>query len=101
MALPRSPRRRHYLVLSGTGFIVSGLASWMTGQIDRDGDPDDLVNAVEAARMLRYANHHVIHANPPPWLLPRTGRLRSGPQGPRRAAVEAIYGLGGCRRPLG
>jgi hypothetical protein len=32
-------------------------------QVDRDGDPDDLVNAVEAARMLRYANHHVIHAN--------------------------------------
>jgi hypothetical protein len=32
-------------------------------QVDRDGDPDDLVNAAEAARMLRYANHRVIHAN--------------------------------------
>jgi hypothetical protein len=32
-------------------------------QVDRDGDPDDLVNAAEAARMLRYANRYVIHAN--------------------------------------
>ena len=32
-------------------------------QVDRDGDPDDLVDATEAARMLRYANRHVIHAN--------------------------------------
>jgi hypothetical protein len=32
-------------------------------QVDRDGDPDDLVDAAEAARMLRYANYRVIHAN--------------------------------------
>jgi hypothetical protein len=32
-------------------------------QVDRGGDPDDLVNAAEAARMLGYANRHVIHAN--------------------------------------
>ena len=32
-------------------------------QVDRDGDPDDLVDAAEAARMLRYANRNVIHAN--------------------------------------
>ena len=32
-------------------------------QVDRDGDPDDLVDAAEAARMLRYANRYVIHAN--------------------------------------
>jgi len=32
-------------------------------QVDRGGDPDDLVDATEAARMLRYANRYVIHAN--------------------------------------
>jgi hypothetical protein len=32
-------------------------------QVDREGDPDDLVNATEAARMLRYASRDVIHAN--------------------------------------
>jgi hypothetical protein len=32
-------------------------------RVDRDGHPDDLVDATEAARMLRYANRHVIHAN--------------------------------------
>src|ERR1700728_557501 len=32
-------------------------------QVDRDGDPDDLVDAAEAARMLRYANTYAIHAN--------------------------------------
>jgi hypothetical protein len=32
-------------------------------QVDRGGDPDDLVDAAEAARMLRYANRYVIHAN--------------------------------------
>ncbi len=32
-------------------------------QVDREGDSDDLVDAAEAARMLRYASRHVIHAN--------------------------------------
>ena len=32
-------------------------------QVDRDGDPDDLVDAAEAARMLRYSGRDVIHAN--------------------------------------
>src|ERR1700756_5724940 len=32
-------------------------------RVDRDGDPDDLVDAAEAARMMRYASRHVIHAN--------------------------------------
>jgi hypothetical protein len=32
-------------------------------QVDRSGDPDDLVDAAEAARMLGYANGNVIHAN--------------------------------------
>ncbi len=32
-------------------------------QVDRGGDPDDLVDAAEAARMLRYSGRDVIHAN--------------------------------------
>jgi len=32
-------------------------------QVDLAGDPDDLVDAAEAARMLRYASRYVIHAN--------------------------------------
>ena len=32
-------------------------------QVDRGGDPDDLVDAAEAARMLRYGSRYVIHAN--------------------------------------
>jgi len=32
-------------------------------QVDREGDPDDLVDAAEAARMLRYSSRDVIHAN--------------------------------------
>ena len=32
-------------------------------RVDRNGDPDDLVDAAEAARMLRYSSRYVIHAN--------------------------------------
>jgi hypothetical protein len=32
-------------------------------QVDRGGDPDDQVDAAEAARMLRYSGRDVIHAN--------------------------------------
>jgi hypothetical protein len=32
-------------------------------QVDRQGDPNDLVDAAEAARILRYAGRDVIHAN--------------------------------------
>jgi hypothetical protein len=32
-------------------------------EIDRDGDPDDLFDAAGAARILRYKNHDVVHAN--------------------------------------
>jgi hypothetical protein len=32
-------------------------------EIDRDGDPDDLVDAAGAARILRYASRDVIHAS--------------------------------------
>jgi hypothetical protein len=31
--------------------------------VDRSGDPDDLVDATDAARMMCYANRHVIHGN--------------------------------------
>jgi hypothetical protein len=31
--------------------------------VDRGGNPDDLVDAAEAARMLRYSSRYVIHAN--------------------------------------
>jgi hypothetical protein len=32
-------------------------------RVDRTGDPDDLVDAAEAARMVRYSGRDVIHAN--------------------------------------
>jgi hypothetical protein len=41
---------------------LRGMVESLT-RVDRDGDPDDLVDATEAARMLRYASRHVIHAN--------------------------------------
>jgi len=77
-------------------------------QVDRDGDPDDLVNAVEAARMLRYANHHVIHANrrlgyfpePDAYGPPRRGR--AVPLWKRStvwAAADARTGKGGGHTP--
>ncbi len=44
-------------------------------QVDRSGDPDDLVDAAEAARMLRYARRNVIHANR------RLGYFPQPPQG--------------------
>ncbi len=66
-------------------------------QVDREGDPDDpddLVDATEAARMLRYANRHVIHANrrlgyfPEPDAYGTTSKGRPGP------AVEALHRVG-------
>jgi hypothetical protein len=32
-------------------------------EVDRGGDPDDLVDAAEAARMMRYSSRDVIHGN--------------------------------------
>ena len=32
-------------------------------RVDREGDPDDLVDAAEVARMMGYARRNVIHAN--------------------------------------
>ena len=71
-------------------------------QVDRSGDPDDLVDAAEAARMLRLCQAQRDPREPPPRLLPRTRRLRhdqpgaaalrcgSGrPYGPRPTAARA------------
>ena len=77
-------------------------------QVDRDGDPDDLVDAAEAARMLRYANRHVIHANrrlgyfPEPDAYGPAGRGRPAPLWKRStvwAAADGRPGMGGGHKP--
>jgi hypothetical protein len=76
-------------------------------QVDRDGDPDDLVDATEAARMLGYANRHVIHANrrlryfPEPDAHGSTSKGRTAPLW-KRSTVWAVAdnrkGTGGWHR---
>ena len=77
-------------------------------QVDRDGDPDDLVDAAEAARMLRYSGRDVIHANhrlgyfPEPDAYGMTGRGRPAPLWKRStvwAAADSRPGMGGGHRP--
>jgi hypothetical protein len=77
-------------------------------QVDRDGDPDDLVNAAEAARMLRYANRYVIHANrrlgyfPDPDAYGKAARGRPAPLWKRStvwAAADSRPGIGGGHKP--
>jgi hypothetical protein len=77
-------------------------------RVDRSGDPDDLVDATEAARMLRYANRHVIHANrrlgyfPEPDAYGKAARGRSAPLWKRStvwAAADRRQGMGGGRKP--
>jgi hypothetical protein len=77
-------------------------------QVDRTGDPDDLVDAAEAARMLRYANRYVIHANrrlgyfPEPDAYGPASRGRSAPLWKRStvwAAADSRPGMGGGRKP--
>ena len=77
-------------------------------QVDRTGDPDDLVDAGEAARMLQYANRYVIHANRRLGYFPEPdayGPARRGPAAPlwKRSTVWAVAdsrpGTGGGRRP--
>src|ERR1700751_2698146 len=77
-------------------------------QVDRQGDPDDLVDAAEAARMLRYAGRDVIHANPrlgySPGPAPSPGASRGRPaplwKRPRVwAAPDSRPGMGGGRKP--
>jgi hypothetical protein len=77
-------------------------------QVDRDGDPDDLVDAAEAARMLRYSGRDVIHANrrlgyfPEPDDYGTTARGRRAPRWRRStvwAAADRRPGVGGGHRP--
>ena len=77
-------------------------------QVDREGDPDDLVDAAEAARMLRYRNRDVIHANRRLGRFPKPddyGPPRRGRRAPlwRRSTVWAVAasrpGVGGGHKP--
>jgi hypothetical protein len=77
-------------------------------QVDRRGDPDDLVDAAEAARMLRYASRDVIHANrrlgyfPEPDAYGTTSRGRRTPLWKRStvwAAADRRQGMGGGHKP--
>ena len=70
-------------------------------QVDRSGDPDDLVDATEAARMLRYANRHVIHANRRLGYFPEPDAYGKAARGRRCPVVEALDRLGGRRPPSG
>jgi len=77
-------------------------------QVDREGDPDDLVDAAEAARMLRYSSRYVIHANrrlgyfPEPDAHRPARRGRPAPLWKRStvwAAADRRPGMGGGHRP--
>jgi hypothetical protein len=77
-------------------------------RVDRTGDPDDLVDAAEAARMLRYSGRDVIHANrrigyfPEPDAYGRAARGRPVPLWKRStvwAAADRREGMGGGHKP--
>ena len=77
-------------------------------QVDRGGDPDDLVDAAEAARMMRYSGRDVIHANrrlgyfPEPDAYGTTGKGRPAPLWKRStvwAAADRRPGMGGGHKP--
>jgi hypothetical protein len=77
-------------------------------QVDRTGDPDDLVDAAEAARMLRYARRNVIHANrrlgyfPNPDAYGTTAKGRRAPLWKRStvwAVADSRPGVGGGHKP--
>jgi len=77
-------------------------------QVDRTGDPGDLVDATEAARMLRYASRYVIHANrrlgyfPEPDAYGKAARGRRAPLWRRStvwAAADRREGMGGGHKP--
>ncbi|HEX6525604.1 MAG TPA: hypothetical protein VF070_37175 [Streptosporangiaceae bacterium] len=77
-------------------------------RVDRDGDPDDLVDAAEAARMMRYSGRDVIHGNrrlgyfPEPDAYGTTVRGRPAPLWKRStvwAAADGRPGMGGGHRP--
>ena len=68
-------------------------------QVDRTGDPDDLVDAAEAARMMGYSGRNVIHANRRLGYFPEPDGYSPARQGPPCAAVEAGSTQGRGRRP--
>ena len=77
-------------------------------RVDRDGDPDDLVDAAEAARMMGYARRNVIHANrrlgyfPEPDAYGTTARGRRAPLWKRStvwAMADRRPGIGGGHKP--
>jgi hypothetical protein len=76
-------------------------------QVDRSGAPDDLVDAAEAARMLRYASRYVIHANRRQGYFPEpdaygTNAGRRAPLWKRStvwAAADSRQGMGGGHKP--
>jgi len=77
-------------------------------EVDRGGDPDDLVDAAEAARMLRYSGRDVIHAGrrhgyfPEPDGYGTTAKGRRAPLWKRStvwAAADSRPGRGGGHRP--
>ena len=79
-------------------------------RVDREGDPDDLVNAAEAARMMGYASRYVIHGNRRLGYFPEPDAYGPAPRGPagplwKRSTVWAAAdrrpgkGGGGGRKP--
>jgi hypothetical protein len=77
-------------------------------EVDRTGDPDDLVDAAEAARMLRYSSRDVIHASrrlghfAKPDAYGMTGKGRRAPLWKRStvwAAADGRKGKGGGHKP--
>ena len=79
-------------------------------RVDRAGDPDDLVTAAEAARMMRYSSRDVIHANRRLGYFPEPDAYGCAPRGRpvplwKRSTVWAAAdrrpGMGGGRKPGG
>jgi hypothetical protein len=77
-------------------------------RVDRGGDPDDLVDAAEAARMMGYSGRDVIHGNrrlgyfPDPDAYGTTAKGRPAPLWKRStvwAAADSRPGMGGGHRP--
>jgi hypothetical protein len=76
-------------------------------EVDRSGDADDLVDAAEAARMLRYASRYVIHANRRLRYFPEPDAygINAGRRAPlwKRstvwAAADSRQGMGGGHKP--
>ena len=93
----------------GTRRYLRGKIESLT-RVDRSGDPDDLVDAAEAARMLGYANRYVIHANrrlrhfPEPDAYGKAARGRRAPLWKRSTvwvAADSRQGVGGGHKPGG